>query len=44
MPDGRRLVIVFPADLEETSGDEFIPRANVVMNWVEELKARLSIP
>lgn len=44
MPDGERLVMVFPAGLEETSREEFVPRANVVVNWAEELKERLSIP
>jgi len=43
MPDGQRMVMVFPADAGE-SDERFVPRAHVVVNWVEELKERLSIP
>ena len=43
MPDGERLVMVFPAD--RTDGGP-TPRGqiNVVLNWFEELKERVPIP
>jgi hypothetical protein len=44
MPDGDSLVMVFPADLEETTGDRFVPRLHVVLNWVEELAGRVEAP
>jgi Tol biopolymer transport system component len=43
MPDGERLVMVFPSVLDEVSSEEFVPRINVVLHWVEELKERLAI-
>jgi hypothetical protein len=39
MPDGKRFVMVFPARNE--SGEVERPRINVVVNWLEELKARV---
>jgi serine/threonine-protein kinase len=41
MPDGERMVMVFPADLGEN--EEFVPRANVVLNWAAELGERLGL-
>ncbi len=40
MPDGERFVMVFPAG-EGTAGAPERPRINVVLNWLEELRARL---
>jgi eukaryotic-like serine/threonine-protein kinase len=40
MPDGKRFVMVFPAD-EDKQGAAPRPRINVVLNWIEELEARL---
>ena len=37
MPDGERLVMVFPADQGEP-GDASPPQLNLVLNWFEELK------
>jgi hypothetical protein len=39
MPDGKRFVMVFPAGNE--SGEVERPRITVVVNWLEELKARV---
>jgi Tol biopolymer transport system component len=39
MPDGKRFVMVFPPRNE--AGDLERPRINVVVNWLEELKARV---
>jgi serine/threonine protein kinase len=40
MPDGQRLVMVFPA-VDNPAEAAQRPRINVVLNWLEELKARL---
>ena len=42
-PDGERLVMVFPADQTE-GGQSSRPQINIVLNWFEELKARVPIP
>jgi serine/threonine-protein kinase len=39
MPDGKRFVMVFPPRNE--AGELARPRINVVVNWLEELKARV---
>jgi serine/threonine-protein kinase len=39
MPDGKRLVMVFPAP--DKAGEIERPHINVVVNWLEELKARV---
>jgi Tol biopolymer transport system component len=39
MPDGKRFVMVFPPRNE--AGELERPRINVVVNWIEELKARV---
>jgi serine/threonine-protein kinase len=39
MPDGKRFVMVFPPRNE--AGELARPRINVVVNWIEELKARV---
>jgi serine/threonine protein kinase len=39
MPDGQRFIMVFPANDRPTSVVR--PRINVVLNWIEEIKARL---
>jgi serine/threonine-protein kinase len=39
MPDGKRFVMVFPA--RDDAGEIQRPRINVVVNWLEELKARV---
>jgi serine/threonine-protein kinase len=39
MPDGKRFVMVFPA--RDEAGETQRPRINVVVNWLEELKARV---
>ena len=41
MPDGQRFMMVFPA-ADKPAGVER-PRINVVLNWVEEIKARLPV-
>ena len=42
-PDGQRLVMVFPADQTE-SGEPSRPQVNIILNWFEELKARVPAP
>ncbi len=42
-PDGERLLMVFPADRPE-SGEPARLQINVVLNWFEELKARVPVP
>ena len=42
-PDGERLVMVFPADQAESS-ESTRPQINIVLNWFEELKARVPVP
>jgi hypothetical protein len=42
--DGRALVMVFPADVDDISVQRLIPRVNVVRNWVEEIRSRLTLP
>lgn len=39
MPDGKRFVMVFPS--RDEAGRAERPRINVVVNWIEELKARV---
>ena len=39
MPDGERLVMVFPAN---QTGDASPPQINMVLNWFEELKRHTS--
>ena len=41
-PDGERLIMVFPADQTE-SGEAFPPQINIVLNWFEELNARVPV-
>ena len=43
MPDGERLVMVFPADQAE-SDEPNRPQINIVLNWIEELKERVPVP
>jgi WD40 repeat protein len=42
-PDGKRLLMVFPADQPE-SGGPARPQINIVLNWFEELKERVPVP
>jgi Tol biopolymer transport system component len=42
-PDGKRLLMVFPADRVD-SGEPARPQINIVLNWFEELKARVPVP
>ncbi len=42
-PDGERLLMVFPADRPDT-GASARPQINIVLNWFEELKARVPVP
>ncbi len=42
-PDGKRLLMVFPADRPDT-GEASRPQINIVQNWFEELKARVPVP
>ncbi len=42
-PDGKRLLMVFPAGQPDT-GEPRRPQINVVLNWFEELKARVPVP
>ena len=42
-PDGERLIMVFPADQTEP-GDASPSHINVVLNWFEELTARVPVP
>ena len=42
-PDGERLLMVFPADRAD-SGEPSRPQINIVLNWFEELKARVPVP
>ncbi len=42
-PDGKRLLMVFPADRPD-SGQPARPRINFVLNWFEELKERVPAP
>ena len=41
-PDGDRFVMVFPADQTDSS-ESLPPQINVVLNWDEELKARVPV-
>ena len=41
-PDGERFVMVFPADQTDSS-ESLPPQINVVLNWHEELKARVPV-
>ena len=41
MPDGRLVGLITPEDADGTSR---APQVNVVLNWLEELKARVSTP
>jgi hypothetical protein len=45
MPDGRRLLVIVPSESPEraTAGPEG-PRLDVVLNWTEELNARVPVP
>jgi serine/threonine-protein kinase len=40
LPDGERFVMLFPPD-QNAEGDAERPRITIVLNWVEELKARV---
>ena len=42
-PDGEQLVMVFPAD-QTQDGESSPSHINVVLNWFEELKARVPVP
>ena len=42
-PDGKRLLMVFPAD-QSDSGETARPQVNIVLNWFEELKERVPVP
>ena len=42
-PDGKRLLMVFPAD-QADSGEPARPQINIVLNWFEELKERVPVP
>jgi len=41
-PDGERLLMVFPAD-QADSGEAARPQINIILNWFEELKARVPV-
>ena len=41
MPDGERLVMVFPAD---QIGDASPPQINIVLNWFQELTELVPVP
>ena len=43
MPDGERLLVVLPADQTGT-GQVTRPKLHVVLNWFEDLKARVPVP
>jgi hypothetical protein len=40
MPDGERLVMVFPAD---QTGDASPPQINIILNWFQELTERVPV-
>ena len=40
-PDGRQLLVVLPASVASSDGRRTSQQINVVLNWFEELKARL---
>ncbi len=42
-PDGEQLLMMFPAD-QLDSGEPARPQINIVLNWFEELKARVPVP
>ncbi len=42
-PDGKRLLMMFPAD-QPDSGEPSRPQINIVLNWFEELKERVPVP
>ncbi len=42
-PDGKQLLMVFPVD-QPDSGEPARPQINIVLNWFEELKARVPVP
>ncbi len=42
-PDGKRLLMMFPAD-QSDSGEPARPQINIVLNWFEELKERVPVP
>ena len=42
-PDGKRLLMVFPAE-QSDSGEPARPQFNIVLNWFEELKERVPVP
>ena len=41
MPDGERLVMVFPAD---QTGDVSPPQINMILDWFQELTERVPVP
>ena len=44
MPDGERLVMVFPADQTERGEAAPPPQINMVLNWFQELTERVPVP
>ena len=42
-PDGERFLMVFPAELVDSS-EISRPQINIVLNWFEELKERVPVP
>ena len=41
MPDGKRLLVVLPAELKTGAARESPAQINVVLNWFEELRTRV---
>lgn len=43
-PDGQRFLMVFPADQAGSVAETTDEQINIVLNWFEELKARVPVP
>jgi hypothetical protein len=43
-PDGQRFLMVFPADQADPGAETPDEQINIVLNWFEELKARVPVP
>ncbi len=42
--DGKRFLMVFPADQADSVTETAAERINIVLNWFEDLKERVPVP
>jgi hypothetical protein len=43
MPNGKEFIMVYPMGTQSPTAAPLRPRINIVLNWFEELKSRVTI-